>query len=248
MTYRFSEHFTSNATLTADLDAANTEITTLSGALGHRFNTHLLDARFGLNDQQALNEYFDLLLEHEVELKNIQGIYYFDASLSLPDSFWEIAGNLKYLYLMDFSNVTGAASLPDIPPTAHPFTRLRLSIRESAGNSIGSAGITDVPLTWRNAVDIRTIYMERQELTSAQQVSIVQGIEREILAGMSSAYTATGTTTRFISLNSAAAGANESLVQADLEALGWSVVNATQMEKMIDAGGGPFRWRVLHNS
>ena len=86
--------------------------------------------------------------------------------------------------------------------------------------------------------------MERQELTSAQQVSIVQGIEREIAAGMSSAYTATATTTRFVAFNSAAAGANEALVQADLEALGWSIVNATQMDKTING----FRWRVLHNS
>ena len=184
-----------------------------------------------------------MLLEHEVELKNVQGIYNFDASLTLPDSFWEIAGNLKYLYNMDFSNVTGTASLPDIPPTTYPFTRLRLSIRESAGNSMGSAGITDVPLTWRNAADIRTIYMERQELTAAQQVSIVQGIEREILAGMSSAYTSTSATTRFIALNSAATGANEDIVQPDLEALGWSIVNATQMDKTING----FRWRVLHN-
>jgi len=220
----------------------------LVNALNQRFSTHLVDARGALNDQNSLNDYFNTLVKVAPEFKNVQGVYYLDAALALPDSFWRTNANLRYLYFLDFANVTGVASLPDIPSTALDFTRLRLSIRRGAGNSIGAAGITDVPLTWRNATAIRTIYMERQELTSAQQVGIVQGIEREILAGMSSAYTAASTATRFIAFNSAAAGANEPLVQSDLEALGWTIVSATQMEKLIDAGNGPFRWRVLHNA
>ena len=140
----------------------------------------------------------------------------------------------------DFTNAT---AFPDIPVGAkcdfiYFYQRLNLS------TSLGASGISDVPTTWRNATKAYRINMERTDLTSAQQVGIVQGIEREIAEGMSSEYVSTLLTTRIIDFEHASAGANQPLVQADLVAEGWAIINASQMDKTING----FRWRVLHNS
>lgn len=140
----------------------------------------------------------------------------------------------------DFTNAT---VFPDIPVGTN-CNFIYFYQRQNTATSLGASGISDVPTTWRNATMAYRINMERTELSGAQQVGIVQGIEREMANGMSSAYVSTSTTTRQIDFQSRSTGANDGLVQADLEALGWSIVNATQMEKLING----FRWRVLHNA
>jgi len=169
--------------------------------------------------------------------------YRWPMSQSVP----EVIMNRRFVYNIQ-PDMTGAAALPDIPAGATAVDYIYIYQRISAANSLGGAGVIDVPITWRNATGAFRIVLERTELTSPQQVTIVQGIEREILAGLGSAYTSTSTTARFIDLASGSSGANAGLDQAALVVLGWTIINATQMFKMISSDGGtPRRWRILHN-
>lgn len=144
---------------------------------------------------------------------------------------------------------TGVTVFPDIPPGSTAIDYIYIYQRATAATSYGGATtIADVPTTWRNATGAFRVLMERMDLTSAQQTGIVQGIEREILAGMSQAYTSTSTTARYIDFQSGSTGANIALDTTALVADGWTVVNANQLEKFISAGGATARrWRVLHN-
>lgn len=222
--------------------------TDLTSQLGHRSFQSIIDGRYHVTTQTNLDNYYEQMYMHDNGYKTVLGAYYLDASLNVPSELWEMDSAYKYLYYLDWSNVTGTASLPDIPSTADNFSRLYINVRRTTGNSMGSAGISDVPTTWRNAKDLYRISFERQELTSAQQLGIIAGLEREILAGLCENYTSTSTTARIIDFQSASTGANDDLIQADLVALGWTVVNATTLRKDIASNGGtPRRWRVLHN-
>lgn len=233
---RTSDTVVSNTSLQAELQS-------VAEMMSVQRNTELIDARTELLDQTAADTFYNTRSSY-AGFSSVYGHYYYDPSLySLPDGFWQINANSRYLYFMDFSNAVDP-KLPDVPVNPNPFTRLWCNLRRAAGNSMGSNGVDEIPLTWRNLVDTYDFRFERQELSSAQQVNLVEGMEREILAGLSSNYVATSTTTRIIDFQSAASQANDPIVQADLEALGWSIVNATQMEKIING----FRWRVLHNS
>ena len=223
----------------------NADLGLLTRTLGQVMVNDTVDARGGLNTQQAIDEYYEMKLRFDDGVKTTSALFYFDGSLTLPAEFWMLKARFKSVFYYDVSGQDNP-SLPDIPdlslnPT--PVERISFNIMSASG-SFGEAGIDDIPTTWRNLTRIRLLAFERQELTSAQQVGIVQGIERELAAGMSSLYTVTTTTTRIIDFQSTSSGANGGLIQADLVALGWSIVNATQMDKTING----FRWRVLHNA
>ena len=224
-----------------DLQAA---IQSVDDAMDVRKNSDIVDSRFELTTQAAIDNYYNVKELYDQSFTTVGGNYYHEMQYDLPETFWTLDNNFKYLFYLDFETNVTTPVLPDIPVNADLFTRLNVSLRHATGNSMGSNGVDQIPLTWRNALNTYQIFFERQELSSAQQVSLVQGIEREVLAGMSSAYTSTSTTRRYIDFQQTAAGANDPLVQADLVALGWTIVNATQMEKIING----FRWRVLHNS
>lgn len=244
MAFRTSDTVVAKSALVAD--QANFNF--LKSVLGSTKNNIALDARDFLNDsQENVDNYYQAMIDYDAgDIVLSQGHYYHDAALKLPDNFWLLPARYKYVYYYDLSNAVDKV-LPDIPVGiggSDQVERLSFILRRAAGNSFGSHGVDDIPTTWRNAVDVRTILLERQELTSAQQVGIMAGVEREVLAGMSSNYTATATTTRFVDFQNTSTGANDALVQADLVALGWNIINATSMNKVI-AG---FTWRVLHNS
>lgn len=162
----------------------------------------------------------------------------------------EIIMNRRYIYQTQ-PDMTGAVALPDIPEGSNAVDYIYIYQRISAANSLGGAGVIDVPMTWRNATGAFRIVLERTELTSAQQGTIIQGIEREIIAGLGSAYTSTSTTARYIDLASGSSGANDALDAATIALLvasGWVAVNATQLEKFISSDGATARrWRVIHN-
>ena len=170
--------------------------------------------------------------------------YRLDISRPLHDYFL----SRRFIYVLQ-SDWTDATQFPEAPASAPDTDLLYYYQRIDTATSLGASGIADIPTSWRNYTGLYRIVLERNELTSAQQVGIVAGIEREILAGLGGLYTSTSTTARFIDFQSNSAGANDALVQADLVALGWTVVNATQLEKFLpDANGNNRRWRVLHQN
>ena len=136
------------------------------------------------------------------------------------------------------------AAIPDIP-VDNEFTFFYLYLRTSSATSWGVAApqLDDVPTSWRNARNCFRITLERNEFTSAHQVSLVASIEREILAGLGADYVAASTTARLIDFRQTAAGANDPLIQADLEALGWTVASASRMTKLLNG----FTWNIDHN-
>lgn len=232
---------------TSDTVVSNSELQAAIQAVDEAFDVRkssdIVDSRFELTSQEAVDNYYSVKELYDQSFTTIGGNYYHEMQFNLPEIFWLLDNNFKYLFYLDFENVANPV-LPDIPANPDEFSRLNISIRHATGNSMGSNGVDQIPTTWRNAVSTYQVFFERQELTSAQQVSLVEGIEREVLAGMSSAYVVTSARARYIDFNQTAAGANDPLIQADLEALGWTIVNANQMEKIING----FRWRVLHNS
>ena len=168
------------------------------------------------------------------------------ASITLPDSYLRAT---RYLRLTQ-ADFTGATALFDVPAgTGDNIDYVYIQQRISAASSMGTAGIADIPTTWRNMTGVFRFIIERQDLTEAQQLGILDGLEREILAGMSELYTSTSTTNRFIDFQSTSTGANAAITKAELQARGWTDVNVNQSEKFISSNGATARrWRVLHNA
>ena len=163
------------------------------------------------------------------------------SALPIGDEVWT---SLKRIYFTRNDYSVAGAGLPELPAFALPKLEwLYVYLSASTAKSMGTNDITDVPLTWRNGVNISRINMQRNQLTSAQQVKIVGEIEREILAGMSSAETSTGTLLRIIDFRSTASLPNLGLVQADLAAFGWTITSTDEMTKTING----FVWTVRHN-
>jgi len=159
-----------------------------------------------------------------------------------------LVSGTRFTYILQ-ADWTGATAFPHAGVDSGIVDYVYYYQRISSETSLGATTISDVPTTWRNYTGAFRFVLERNELSSAQQIGIVAGIEREILAGMSSAYTSTSTTTRYVDFQQASTGPNDALVQADLVALGWTIVNAAQLEKFIvnPVNGVAYRWRVLHN-
>ena len=224
------------------------ELESITNVLGARKYNVIGDGRYFPTTDQEFVDYVNHVKDYDNGYAQVYGFYYLDLNLAIPDDFWRKNAAYYYLYYMDWSNVTGAASLPEIPANPDNFARLYFNVRRGTNNSMGSAGIDDVPTSWRNAKSVYTFYFQRQELTSAQQTGIVKGIEREILAGMSEDYTSTSTTTRIIGFNSSSSGRNAALDKTDLLADGWTVSNSTTLQKNIvnPKNGVAYRWRVLH--
>lgn len=145
---------------------------------------------------------------------------------------------------------TGVTVLPDAPATgAGTVDYLYYYQRQNVASSMGTAGIIDVPTNWRNYTGAFRFFFERNELSEAQQLGILDGIEREILAGMGMSYTSTSTTARYIDFQNGSAGANAAITKAELISRGWTTVNVNQSEKFFnDINGTPRRWRVLHQA
>lgn len=174
-------------------------------------------------------------------------LYFTAYRIAMSEPIPDFLKSIRFSYYLQ-CDWTGVTAFPDAPASAPALDYLFYYQRVDTASSLGTTGISDVPTNWRNYSGLFRINLERNELTSAQQVGIVNGIEREILAGLSEAYTSTSTTNRYIDFQNTSSGANDTLVQADLVAQGWTVVNANQMEKFISANGATARrWRVLHN-
>lgn len=233
-----------------DYNSKQKQIDTIKAPMAKRSYSKLYDGRYYPTTNAEFIELADHVENHDTSKTQTYGIYYLDMSLTIPDNFWTKDSAYIYFYYCDWSNVTGTASLPDIPVVNSDFVRVYFNVRRAAGNSIGSAGINDVPITWRNAKDWYYFNFQRQELSSAQQVGIVEGIEREILAGLSENYTSTSTTARVITFSSTSTGRNDALVQADLVALGWTIISPTILSKTIinPSNGVGYVWRVQHTN
>ena len=165
-----------------------------------------------------------------------------DMSKPVPPNFL-MTPTSAFFNNSDFSSPD--AALPVIPVgTDTAFFYIRIP-RTAGSNSWGVSAphLDDVGTTWRNGRDFRRIILERNELTSAHQIALVQSIEREILAGMGADYTVASDTVRWIDFESASSGANDPLDVAAMEAIGWSVIDARSMSKTIDGDV----WRVFHN-
>jgi hypothetical protein len=153
----------------------------------------------------------------------------------------------RYIYNLQ-ANYAGATQMPDAPANATLVDYWYDYQTHLNGDSIGDVGINDVPTTWRNMTGVFRFQFERNELTEAQQLGIIDGIEREILAGMGQSYTSTSTTARYIDFQSALSGANDDITKPELEARGWTTINASQSFKFFnDINGTARRWRVFHN-
>lgn len=154
----------------------------------------------------------------------------------------------RFTYYLQ-SDWTGATTLPDAPTNSTDVDYVYYYQRVNTASSLGATGISDVPTTWRNYSDLFRINLERNELSEAQQLGIIDGIEREILAGMGQSYTSTSTTTRLIDFANASSGANAEITKAELQARGWDDVSATESEKLFpDINGDLRRWRLQHNA
>lgn len=143
----------------------------------------------------------------------------------------------------DFSSPE--AVLPSVPEgTDTLFYYIRVP-RTVGSNSWGLSAphLNDVGTTFRNGRDFRRIIFERNEMTSEHQISLIQSLEREILEGMGQDYLSTADNVRWLDFASNSSGANDPIDVAALEALGWAVVNATTMNKVINGD----TWQVFHN-
>ena len=229
-------------------DTVVTERDLLVSELWHRIYTKYEDWRFHINTQQNLDDYYNFRKEYDNWFSVINWNYFLDFSLTLPDSFWELDTLFVYMLSTNFSNPW--SRLPDIPVTADNFQRLHFRISSVAWAWMWSNWVDQIPTTWRNAKGVFAFNFERQELSSDQQVSLIEWYEREILAGMWEDYVSTSTTDRQIDLQSTSTRRNDSLVAADLVALGWTIVNSTQLEKMLinPSNGVAYRHRIIHNS
>lgn len=154
----------------------------------------------------------------------------------------------RFTYFLQ-SDWTGATQFPEAPASAPDTDFLYYWQRVNFATSMGGATtISDVPTSWRNYTGLYRINLERNELSSDQQVGIVNGIVREIQAGLGRNYTATSTTNRIIDFDNGNSGANDVLNQADLVAQGWTITDVDELERFFpDINGVNRRWRVLHN-
>lgn len=166
------------------------------------------------------------------------------SATAIPENAFK-AARFFYHYQPDW---TGATSMFDVPIEASIVDCLYLTQRRNAASELRNSIISDVPTSWRNMTGAYRFVFERIGATAAQQLGIIAGMEREIIAGLSSAYTSTSTATRYIDFQSTSAGANDPILQTALVAAGWTIINANQVEKMISSNGATARrWRVLHN-
>lgn len=173
------------------------------------------------------------------------GYRLFMANDPIPDFLKSV--RLQYIQQ---GNWTGATKFPDAPIdpalASHVDYLYYYQIINSA-SSMGTAGINDVPTSWRRYTGVYRIFLERNELSEAQQLGILDGIDREITAGMGSAYTSGSTTARYIDFQSASSGANAPITKAELQARGWLDVNANESEKFFPDNTATLRrWRILH--
>lgn len=155
---------------------------------------------------------------------------------------------LRFTYYLQ-PDWTGATVFPDAPPNSGDVDHIYFYHRINTATSLGTTGISDIPTTWRNYTGLLRINLERNELSEAQQLGIIDGIEREISAGMGQSETSTSTTSRIIDFANTSAGANAAISKAELQARGWDDVSATESEKFFpDINGDLRRWRLQHNS
>ena len=165
-----------------------------------------------------------------------------DMSKPVPPNLLMTPASIFYTQC-DFSSAE--ATLPIIPEGCNSSIIYIRIPRTVGSNSWGALAPTldDVGESWRNGRQFRRIIFERNELTSAHQITLVQSIEREILAGMGADYTVASDTVRWVDFQSTSSGANDPLDVPAMEALGWAVDTANIMNKVIDGDN----WRVLHN-
>ena len=177
--------------------------------------------------------------------------YFYGYRFKLTDNpLTEFLKSQRFFYAVQW-DFTGATVLPDAPIDATGASNVDYVyyyIALNQATSLGSTAINDVPTTWRKYRGTFRFVFERQFMTEQQQLGIIDGLEREILAGAGEDYTSTSTTTRIIDFEHASSGANDPITKAELQARGWTDVNASQSEKFFnDINGTPRRWRVLHN-
>ena len=213
--------------------------------------THYLDWRYWLNNQQNLDDICSHFLNVDNGYRQVLWLFYLILSnVSIPQNYWRLNDWYKYLYYVDFRNTTILNNTFDlnIPIDCDNFARMYFNVRRTTNVSLWAYGITDFGTTLRNAKNLYIIYIQRQEMTSAQQLAMTQSIEREILAWMWEDYTSTSTSARLIWFNNNSSWFNAPLVQADFVADGWTIINWTSLEKWITNPKNwiAYRWRILH--
>jgi len=193
----------------------------------------------------TITQEFSDALERNVDQATL--LYFYTYRVSIAGGIPEFIKSFRFNYNIQ-PNWTGATAFPDAPASAPLVDYLYYYQRINSASSLGATGISDVPTTWRNYTGAFRFNLERNELSSAQQEGIVNGIEREILAGMSSSYLSNSQTARYIDFANNSAGANAALDQTAMVANGWSIINGSQMEKFITNpnNGTAYRWRILH--
>ena len=199
----------------------------------------LLGNEFSSTDGQVLDVNTD-----DARFLYLSEVYRFDMTKPIPD----ILANRRFTYFLQ-CDWTNATQLPEAPLVgAENVDYLYYYQRSTSATSLGSTTISDVPTTWRNYTGIFRIVLERNELTAAQQLGIIDGIERELLAGMGASYTSASLTSRYVDFQQTTSGPNAVLLESDLLARGWIRINDNRVYKDFpDINGVPRRWGILYN-
>lgn len=171
-----------------------------------------------------------------VDQTRLQYLYtwYLTLSNALPADIF----NTQALYIYFYNVLADTAILPSVESINTRLRYLTFDNSYTNGASLGEAGLVSIPSTWSNLRGLQRIYLRRNELTDAQQQALIISMEAAIIAGMGSDYNST----HYLYLNNNSTGANASLTQAPLVALGWTASSATRLQKTI-AGKV---WRVEH--
>ena len=186
--------------------------------------------RFDVDHRQLPNDDWDLATIEWIKNNTqnpVYSLHYYPHMASFVPEFWDVGAPYTGFFYPD---MTGVTSLPEIPTGIMPNIRyFYFEYSYSNGPSAGDVGISDIPTSWRQMTSFDRFYFRRNEFTQAQQEGIINGLEREINAGMGSARTGTIT----IYLNSASTGLNVALDNVSLLANGWTVPANNRLRKTI---------------
>ncbi len=189
----------------------------------------------------------DVLEEHTTA--NFIYLYTYRAEAALnPIPDYLMSRRIQYHLQWDW---TGATALPDAPvdtTQAENVDNLFYYQSFSVATAMGGTTIADVPTSWRRYRGLYRIVFERNRLTEAQQLGILDGIEREIDAGLGKDYFSNNANVRQIDFQHNSTP-NDPITKIELQNRGWVDVSATQSEKFFnDSNGVSRRWTIYHNS
>lgn len=207
-----------------------------------------LDWRFALSTYENFEKQCAYDLNIDNWHRQYYWIYFYKLATWIPPDYWRIGKGYAYLLYLDFTWYTWTVLNLWIPVDCDNSTRLYLHVARTTTNNMWAQGIMSFDNTLRNLRNNYFINLERQNLSEAQQISLLESIRTEIENGMWFDYQDASTTARLIDFQSTSSHRNDLVTESALVAIGWTKLNSSQYYKYILQNWVNKRWRVLINN